>query len=249
MIVMTQEDLPNNSFRYEMPIVRVPDPPSDLSYAEFEDFRQREILKANGISTTEPDLLKVLKSERSILQSAAAHTLGVMGSVAAIPTLKTLLTSIEDLVRVEAAYALARNGVSEGKETLVELLSYPIDAYLFPSIAAGYLAQLGDPKGYKVVVRCMELENPAVRMLGCKQIYLFAKFQGLQDEDKNRIDVFPLFKRALNDPDTNIQWQALVQLRQIQTPETRIILESYLESASHESLREFARRILSGRQQ
>jgi HEAT repeat protein len=246
---MTQEDSPDNSFRYEMPIVRVPDPPSDLSYAEFEDFRQREILKANAIPVTEPDLLHVLKNEKSILQATAAHTLGVMGSVAAMPMLKTLLTSTEDLVRVAAAYGLARNGISEGKESLVQLLSYPIEAYLFPPIAAGYLAQLGDPQGYKIVVRCLESENPAVRMLGCKQVYFFSKFQGLQDADKNTIDVYPQFERALNDSDTNIQWQALVQLREIKTPETRRLLESYLESASDESLREFARRMLSGRQQ
>jgi HEAT repeat protein len=205
-MIMTQDDFSNDSFSYEMPIVRVPDPPSDLTYAEYEDFRQREILKANGISITEPDLLDVLKKETNILQASAAHTLGAMGTVAAIPTLKTLLTSIEDLVRVESAYALARNGVSEGKETLVQLLSYPIEAYLFPPIAAGYLAQLGDPQGYQVVVRCLESDNPAVRMLGCKQIYFFAKFQ----------DVNPLFEQALKDTDANIQWQASVQVREIQ---------------------------------
>jgi hypothetical protein len=206
VMVMTQEDVPNNSFSYEMPILRVPNPPDELSYAEYEDYRQREILKANGISITEADLLNVLKNERNILQATAAHTLGAMGSVAAIPLFKPLLASMEDLVRVEAAYALARNGVSEGKETLVELLSYPIEAYVFPPIAAGYLAQLGDQQGYQVVVRCLESENPAVRMVGCKQIYFFTKFQ----------DVSPLFERALNDPDTNVQWQASVQLREIQ---------------------------------
>ena len=203
MMVMTEENFSNNSFQYEMPIVRVPNPPSDLSYAEYEDYRQREILKANGISITEADLLNVLNNERNILQATAAHTLGAIGSVTAIPMLKTLLTSMEDLVRVEAAYALARNGVSDGRETLVELLSYPIEAYLFPPIAAGYLAQLGDSQGYDVVVRCLESENPAVRMVGCKQIYFFAPFH----------DVSQLFERALNDADTNIQWQASVQLR------------------------------------
>ena len=205
MMVMTEENFSNNSFQYEMPIVRVPNPPSDLSYAEYEDYRQREILKANGISITEADLLNVLNNERNILQATAAHTLGAIGSVTAIPMLKTLLTSMEDLVRVEAAYALARNGVSDGRETLVELLSYPIEAYLFPPIAAGYLAQLGDSQGYDVVVRCLESDNPAVRMVGCKQIYFFAPFH----------DVSPLFERALNDADTNIQWQASVQLRSL----------------------------------
>jgi len=205
VMVMTEENFSNNSFQYEMPIVRVPNPPSDLSYAEYEDYRQREILKANGISITEADLLNVLNNERNILQATAAHTLGAIGSMAAISLLKTLLTSMEDLVRVEAAYALARNRVNEGKETLVKLLSYPIEAYVFPPIAAGYLAQLGDSQGYDVVVRCLESENPAVRMVGCKQIYFFARFH----------DVSPLFERALSDADTNIQWQASVQLRSL----------------------------------
>ena len=79
MMVMTQDDLSNNSFSYEMPVVRVPNPPSDLSYAEYEDYRQREILKANGISISEADLLDVLKNKRNILQATAAHTLGAIG--------------------------------------------------------------------------------------------------------------------------------------------------------------------------
>ena len=243
-----RDDLPNSTFGYDMPNLRVPDPPSGLTYSEFEDFRYREILKANGIPIEEAELLVALNNERNILQAAAAHTLGRMSSVSAFPTLKTLLTSIEDIVKVEAAYALARNGVNEGKETLVQYLDYPPEAYVFPPKAAGYLAQLGLPQGYKTIVRCMELENVAVRMLACKQIYFFVQFDGLQDAEQNRVDVGLLFERALNDPDTNVQWQALVQLRELQSPKFRKILEQYVERADDATLREFAQAILSGRQ-
>jgi len=74
-MVMTEENFSNNSFQYEMPIVRVPNPPSDLSYAEYEDYRQREILKANGISITEADLLNVLTtSATSCRQPLRTHS-------------------------------------------------------------------------------------------------------------------------------------------------------------------------------
>jgi HEAT repeat protein len=224
--------------------LNIPNPPSDLSYWEFEDFRNREILKANGISLSEDDLIAALKERRNVLQAAVAHTLGSLSSRPAIPILKDFLASSEDLVKVEAAYALARLGVPEGKEVLVQCLGYPVDAYLFPAIAAGYLAQLGDPQGFNTVVKCFDVDIPAIRMLACKQLYFFVRFQGQQDKDGNPIDVYRLLNRALKDTDTDLQWQALVQLREIRSTISKKILESYAENTQDEKLRDVAREIL-----
>lgn len=241
---MAPENFKEKSFKYQMPNLDIPNPPSDLVYSEFEDYRNREILKANGISLSEAGLISALKERTNVLQAAAAHTLGSLSSHAAITILKTLLASSEDLVKVEAAYALARLGVSEGKEVLGQCLSYRLDAYLFPAIAAGYLAQLGDPQGFKTIVRCFDVDIPAIRMLACKQLYFFAPFQGLQEGDGNTIDVYRLFDRALKDQDTNIQWQALVQLREIHPPDFRDFLESYMQDTADEQLWDIAKAIL-----
>src|SRR5215468_2879301 len=108
---MAPENYKEVAFEYQEPNLDIPEPPGNLSYAELEDFRSREILKANGISLTEEGLLSALERTTNILQTAVAHTLGSMSIRAAVPALQGLLTSQDDLVKVEAAYALARLGV------------------------------------------------------------------------------------------------------------------------------------------
>jgi len=225
--------------------LNIPNPPNELPYSEYEDFRNREILKANGISSSEDELLVALKEKRNVLQAAAVHTLGSLKSRTAIPIFKELVKSPEDLVKVEAAYALAQLGIPDGKEILIECLGYPFDAYIFPAIAAGYLAQLGDAQGFSTIVKCFEVDIPAVRMLACKQLFFFVPFHGQQREDGSLIDVYSLFRRALSAPDTDIQWQALAQLQHIPSPEGREVLKQYVESTQDEELRKKALEMLS----
>jgi HEAT repeat protein len=241
---MAADDSEEMSFEYEMPSLDVPAPPEDLAYSGYEDFRTKEILTRNGISLSEDDLVATLERGNNILQAAAAHTLGSLSCKSATPTLKRFLASSDDLIKAEAAYALARLGDADGKDALVKCLDYPLDAYLCPAIAAGYLAQLGDPQGYPIIVRSFDVDIAAVRMLACKQLYFFVPFQGMQDRQGNTVDVLPLFARALKDSDDSIQWQALVQLRQVRLPDARAILESYVGSTADEQLRQTARGIL-----
>lgn len=225
--------------------LNIPNPPPELTYSQFEDFRNRAILRANGISLSEVELIAALTKERNVLQAAAAHTLGSLSSRAATPILKDLLSSSEDLVKVEAAFALARLGVREGKDALVQCLSYSVDAYLFPAIAAGYLAQLDDPQGFNTIINCLNVDIPPIRVLACKQLYFFVRFQGRPNKGRDSIDVYGLFDRALKDHGTDIQWQALVQLREIRSPESKSLLERYVETAQDERLCDIAREILA----
>ena len=242
---MAPEYCEEKSFKYQILNLDIPNPPDDLSYVDFEDYRNREILTANKITaTSEAELMAALDAQTNVLQAAAAHILGKLASKAAIPTLRNLLSSSEDLVKVEAAYALARSGVPEGKDILVQCLGYPLDAYLFPAIAAGYLAQLGDPQGFKTIFSCFNVDVAAIRMLACKQLYFFVPFSGEHDRDGNAMDVYHLFDRALKDSDTNVQWQALVQLREIRSLNARKILGSYIEKTADEQLSGVAKKIL-----
>ena len=242
---MTLKDSEKKPTANQAPNLNIPNPPANVAYREIEDFRNREILKANGISLSEVELINALKETKNVLQAAAAHTLGSLSSRAAIAILKDLLTSSEDLVKVESAYALARMGIPEGREVLVQCLGYQLDAYLFPAIAAGYLAQLGDHQGFNTIVKCFGVDIPVIRMLACKQLYFFVRFQGVQDKNKNPIDVFGQFGRALKDSDSDIQWQALIQLREISSHKSRNILESFIEYTGDEQLRSIAMGIVA----
>src|SRR5437870_2750043 len=79
-----------------------PDPPDDLPYADFEDYRAEELLKINGFSLTVEALLTVLDNSDAVLKGAAAHTLGRLGATAAVASLRRLTDASNDLVKVEA---------------------------------------------------------------------------------------------------------------------------------------------------
>lgn len=242
---MAPEYSDEESPTYRMPNLDIPNPPGDISYADFEQYRNQAILEKNGIPLSEAELIDALGATTNILQAAVAHTLGSLASTAAAPALKRLLSTPEDLVRVEAAYALARIGVREGKEVLVQCMTYPVDAYLFPAIAAGYLARLGDPRGFQTVVSCLDLNISAIRMIACKQLYFFVPFQGTPDVTGKPIDVLYEFGRALKDLDSAVQWQALVQLRELRAPGSRVVLRDFVEDTTDEQLLDLAKNTLA----
>ncbi len=222
------------------------DPPSDLSYADFEDFRAKELLKINGFSLTEEGLLSVLDDEEEAFQSAAARMLGSLGSSAAIPALERLAARADDLVKADAAYALTRLGVAEYHDVLKACLIYPVNAYLCPSVAAGYLARLDDPGGFPIIGECFNVDNFIVRLAACKQLYFFAPFHDTSGSDGKSIDLFAEFNRALSDKHADVQWMALVQLREmLLSPEVKKILNTYIPNAPNERLQDAAQRILN----
>lgn len=225
-------------------ILDVSDPPNDLSYVDFEDYYAIELLKVNNIEVSEQSLITELNNRETVLQGASAHALGNMGSTAAIQELKQLCTISEDLVKVEAAYALARIGVSEYRNTLKECLNYPVHAYLGPSIAAGDLARLGDSIGFPVLSKCFQINNLIIRAIACKQIILFLPFQNTLTGNGQKVDAYALFEQALHDSHPEVQRIALVQMRELRTPKIRNLLKNYLLTTADEYLKNIARNLL-----
>lgn len=213
------DDLEGQSAEVEVPILDVPPPPADLPYAELEDYRQRELLRANGQPVEGDVLLARLADIPTTLLSAALHTLGTYPVLSEPEVIRAHLDSTDDAVRVEAAYALARHGNEDGHAALVELLGLDPVGFLAPPIAAGHLAKLGDFRGFPVVRRCLSQELLGPRMLGCKQLTFFVPAHGTDDGRGTTIDVWAAFDRALHDPDDSVAWQARVQLRDLDDPE------------------------------
>ena len=224
-------------------VLDTPDPPGDLPYADFEDYRAKELLRVNGIAPTSEGALVTLKSDENILRAAAAHVLGSIGDAAAIPQLRKVADDSEDLVKAEAAYALVRLGEKRYREVLKECLAYPLNAYLSPSVAAGYLARLGDPAGFPVLVEAFKVDNLIARVVACKQLSFFVPLHG-QRVGRRRVDAHLVFGLALRDEQAEVQRIALIQLRELRSPESRKLLERYLPVAAAEYLRDAAQRAL-----
>ncbi|MHB8752647.1 MAG: HEAT repeat domain-containing protein, partial [Aggregatilineales bacterium] len=165
-----------------------PDPPASLSYNDFEDYRNRELLKINGVSLTESAVTAALGHPIGVIQSAAAHTIGSAPYPGSVQALKKRLTTSDDIVKVETAYALARLQVPEGIAALKEILSVPVNVSVSPPIAAGFLARLGDPQGFPVLAKCFATDLEVVRMVACKQIFFFVPFQGKKLPTGEQVD-------------------------------------------------------------
>ena len=223
----------------EGPTLQVPSLPEGIPYPETEDHRSRELLRANGIGLSCPELAEALHADLEVLAAAAAHTLGVDGCTDAIADLRTVARGRRDLVRAEAAYSLARLGGADGEAALRECLELPPDAYVGAPIAAGYLARLGDPAGFETVERALAVPLVPMRVLACKQLWFFVPFH-----EPGALDVFAAFERALDDPDPGVGWQALAQLRELDHPEARSLLERYARDGADEGLRAAAQRAL-----
>ena len=225
-------------------ILDTPDPPYDLPYADFEDYRALELMKVNNIELTEQSLLSVLLNSETVLKRASAHVLGMLGYTTAIEAITQLCKISDDIVKVEAAYALVRLGKHKYKNVLRECLNYPLHAYLGPPIAAGDLARLNDPIGYPIITKCLEIDNLIVRTIACKQIVFFLPFHGMHTETGQMIDVYSLFDRALNDIDPEIQRIALLQLRELRILEIRNLIKKYVLRVNDKYLKNIAQGIL-----
>jgi hypothetical protein len=196
-----------DDMHFEGPNLDLPSPPPDLPYERYEDWRSTTLLAINGIHADEASLLTALDTQANVLLSAAAHTAGSTGARAAIPRLREVAKGEDDYAAAEAAYALARLGDEDGARMLRAAATQPAGALLGPVLAAGYLAQLGDPAGFEVVATALESSLLATRMLACKQLYFFAPFDA--------VDARALLERALSDPEETVRRQARAELDEL----------------------------------
>ena len=210
----------------------VPRRPADVPYEDGADHDARALLTENGYTTDPGELMEVLDSDLDVLRAAAARTLGAQREHDAVDSLARLASdgTVEETVRVQAAYALARMDVPRGREVLVALLDLPFEASPAPSQAAGALARLGDPRGFSVVSAALDSPNRVTAMVACKQLYAFVPLHGdllPDDSGVDRVDAYDLFERALERPEAAVAEEARVQLEAVDGDRADALLEAY----------------------
>ena len=215
------------------PVLDLPDPPAGLRWDEVRDYESKALLDVNGIDSD--DLAQVrdaLSHPVDVLVAAAAAVLGMHGDPGG--AVASLVDHPNDHVQVAAAFALARNGHASAIDTLAAMLELPLGPYLTAPEAAGCLARLGDTRGWGVIERALADPQPAVRIVGARQLGLFV---GLPDCDPWR-----LYDQALEDSDDDVRWQAAVQLDRIDDPRAGQLLNEIAGAHHDATLREWAQR-------
>ena len=204
----------------------IPRRPSGVPYDEGDDYDAHALLEVNGLSDDRDELIGLLDSGIGILQAAAARRLGAQRERSAIEHLRRLAgdVDVEETVRVQAAYALARMDVGGAKQMILDVLRLPAEASPGPLQAAAALARLGDPIGFEIVRRSLESPNPVTAMIACKQLSAFASLAGQPLDGGGTVDLYEAFRRALSRPERNIAGEARAQLLALDTDQARTIL-------------------------
>jgi hypothetical protein len=205
------------------PNLDIPAAPADLPYEQLEDWRSAELLAANGIPATRDALLEALASQTDLLLAAAAHA--SWSTPDATPQLRRITEGPDDWAAVEAANALVRLGETDALEVLHGALARPVGPFLSPLLAAGYLAQHGDPSGASTLRAGLDSSLLAARMLACKQLFFLLPYEGRSDTEGRAIDVAGLFEAALGDEDPSVREQAAGELRRSDSDLARTLLE------------------------
>jgi hypothetical protein len=207
----------------------VPRRPAGVPYADGEDYDAQALLTVNGYAAETEILIGLLDSDLGILQAAAARTLGARGERATIGALERIAKDVrvEETVRMQAAFALARMDVAGATDMLVRLLDLSPEASPAPLQAAGALARLGDPRGFEVVRTALDSANPVTAMVACKQIFAFAALDGRPLPAGGRVDAFGAISCALARSEPNIVAEGRAQVEALGMEQARKIVTAH----------------------
>jgi len=152
----------------------IPMLPADVPYTEREVAFARAALAANGLAEDDRSLIALMGSPNEVIVAAAARLAGMRGLTAAIPRLRELAASDDDLLAVHAAAGLAYLDPQAGRDELRTIAALPWDAAPGAIQAAGELARLGDPSAAETVYAALASDNPALTAIAAKQLPFIA---------------------------------------------------------------------------
>jgi HEAT repeat protein len=184
--------------------LEIPETPGDVPYRDREDAWAERLLTANGRPDDDASVQQLLDSPSELLQGAAARLVGARGLQAALPRLRELAASPDDLLAVHAAAGLAQLDPEAGKRELKRTAAMPWQGAPGAIQAAGELARLGDPSAAPTVYGALDSDNRVLRTIAAKQL-LFLADAGDPDARK-RIDTLQ------SDDDEGLQAIARAQL-------------------------------------
>jgi len=131
-------------------------------------------------------------------------------------------------VVIEAAMSLAlRGNIEHSKQTLLARLNSPNplgDQYK----AAFYLAQMGDPSGYGVLVKTLRSDIPHYRLMAVRHAIAFVPYEA-QKINNIKVDVRGLLVERLSDSDELVRSEVPFYLEELQVPDLRSLLQSVVQ--------------------
>jgi HEAT repeat protein len=202
-------------------------------------------LAGEGVDLSNPGLIAVLNDNRLHIRAGAALLLGRRGEVSAIPHLNALLKDRSPLVRVEAAMSLCLLGDRSGVPVLIQVLDEDLLTGA-PLTAARYLAALGHPRGYRVVLKALNSNLAGIRLAAAVALKDFLPYHDKESEGQ-QIDLLDTLSKALKDSDPLVRRELLYKVAMLDDSRASALLSRICRSDSDESVRQTAQQLLSAR--
>jgi HEAT repeat protein len=199
-------------------------------------------LAAEGITPTTESLMAALVSPHMHIRIGSATILGRRGEVKALSYLKPLLKD-RPLVRVEAAMSLYLLGDKSGIPALIEILDSDLIAGT-PVTAARYLANIGDPRGFKIVLKALRSDLDGTRLMAAVALKSFVPYHD-KEIDGHKVDLLLVIRKALKYPNSLVRRQLLFTLAKLDDHRSKLILSSIARSDRNARVRLKARQLLS----
>jgi HEAT repeat protein len=151
---------------------------------------------------------------------------------------------VRSLDYIEAAMSLALRGKKDtGREALLPLIGQYASKILEPYLAAFYLAQMGDPSGYPVMVDCLQSDNEHIRLMTARQLIGFKPYNG-QTVGGKVVDIEGELVKLLKDPENYVNREIPYLLAEVKTKNLTKILQPVANSDEDTELRHAAQHVL-----
>jgi hypothetical protein len=201
--------------------------PLDLPYSQWEAHRSQELLEANGYGATADEWRRAAEYSDGLIRAAATYLLTREPEQGDEDLFHRGLADDDQAVQALSAYGLYRLGDPSALPVLERVARLDPAVYLTAAQAAGLLAELGDPTAFATLLKAMGSDLRYVRLIAMQNAMSFVPFHGRAYAPGETIDIWELYRRALEDPDIHVGTVARLQLEELNTAEALELLQSH----------------------
>jgi hypothetical protein len=198
--------------------------PLDVPYSEWEAYRSQELLAANGFGDTRDEWRRAAGHSSGLIRSAATYLLSREPEPQDEALFRVGLEDTDQNVQSLAAYGLYKLGDESVVPTLETIAGLDVNVYTAAPRAAGILGEIGEPAAFATIEAAMDSELVYVRLFAIENAPPFVPLHGETYAPGKTIDIWALYRRALQDESSQVSSVARMELEELDSPEARRLL-------------------------
>jgi hypothetical protein len=217
-------ETPIDSFTFESDVIIPMYQPLDVPYSEWETVRSQELLTANGFGSTTDEWRRAAGHANGLIRGTAYYLLTRHPEEQDENLYRQGLDDLDETVQVISAYGLYHLGDRSVLPTLEKIARLDVGAHTAAARAAGILGELGDPTAFATIEKAMQNEQRYVRLFAIENAMPFVPLHGQTYAPGKNIDIWELYRQALQDENDQVRSTARLQLIELNTPEALELL-------------------------